>query len=84
MSKIGTEPPPCDNKKTLPPNAEKLDVLNPYAVLLRYDFIDVAQGFDEPLRARLYYRCAHGRRSRLPLSERSPCVLVPMLCVGTL
>lgn len=60
-----------DNKKTLPPNAEKLDVLNPYAVLLRYDFIDVAQGFDEPLRARLYYRCAHGRRSRLPLSERS-------------
>ncbi len=35
-----------DNKKTLPPNAEKLDVLNPYAVLLRYDFIDVAQGFD--------------------------------------
>jgi len=30
-----------DNNKTLPPNAEKLDALNPYAVLLRYDFIDL-------------------------------------------
>ena len=30
-----------DNKKTLPPNAEKLEALNPYAVLLRYDFIDL-------------------------------------------
>lgn len=30
-----------DNKKTLPPNADKLDSLNPYAVLLRYDFIDL-------------------------------------------
>jgi hypothetical protein len=28
-----------DNKKTLPPNAEKPDVLNPSAVLLHSDFI---------------------------------------------
>ena len=29
-----------DHSLTLPPNADKLDVLNPYAVLLRYDFIE--------------------------------------------
>lgn len=36
-----------DNQKTLPPNADKLEVLNPYAVLLRYDFIEL-KGFDRP------------------------------------
>jgi len=34
-----------DNQKALPPNAEKLEILNPYAVLLRYDFIEL-KGFD--------------------------------------
>jgi len=34
-----------DHNITLPPNADKLDVLNPYAVLLRYDFIEL-KGFD--------------------------------------
>jgi len=34
-----------DNGKSLPPNADKLEVLNPYAVLLRYDFIEL-KGFD--------------------------------------
>ena len=30
-----------DNKKSLPPNADQLESLNPYAVLLRYDFIEL-------------------------------------------
>lgn len=30
-----------DNNKSLPPNADKLESLNPYAVLLRYDFIEL-------------------------------------------
>jgi len=34
-----------DNGKSLPPNADKLEVLNPYAVLLRYDFVEL-KGFD--------------------------------------
>ncbi len=34
-----------DNGKSLPPNADKLEVLNPYAVLLRYDFVEF-KGFD--------------------------------------
>lgn len=34
-----------DNKKTLPPNTEQLDALNPYAVLMRYDFVEL-KGFD--------------------------------------
>jgi len=36
-----------DNQKPLPPNADKLEMLNPYAVLLRYDFIEL-KGFDRP------------------------------------
>jgi len=36
-----------DNQKALPPNADKLEMLNPYAVLLRYDFIEL-KGFDRP------------------------------------
>jgi HEPN domain-containing protein len=34
-----------DNKKTAPPNAEQLDALNPYAVLMRYDFVEL-KGFN--------------------------------------
>lgn len=34
-----------DHNMPLPPNADKLDVLNPYAVLLRYDFIEL-KGID--------------------------------------
>lgn len=34
-----------DNKKPLPPNAEQLDALNPYAVLMRYDFVEL-KGFN--------------------------------------
>ena len=30
-----------DNQRSLPPNVESLDTLNPYAVTLRYDLFDV-------------------------------------------
>ena len=34
-----------DNKKTPPPNAEQLDALNPCAVLMRNDFVEL-KGFN--------------------------------------
>jgi len=34
-----------DQGKSLPPNTEQLDMLTPYAVLMRYDFVEL-KGFD--------------------------------------
>lgn len=54
-----------DNKKPLPPNAEQLDALNPYAVLIVM-ILSNSKGLIGQLRMILSCRCENGQSCRFP------------------